>query len=81
MNKSLRSPEQLKLQEILRRARESAGLTQAALAARLRKPQSFVAKYEIGERRLDVIELVRVLRATKQSFPDLVTEIDKVLGK
>ncbi|WP_311990042.1 helix-turn-helix domain-containing protein [Bradyrhizobium elkanii] len=44
-------------------ARKAAGLTQHALARRLKKPQSFVAKYEGGERRLDVIEFVAVVRA------------------
>ena len=48
---------------LLRRAREDAGLTQRDLAARLRCHHSWVAKVEIGERRLDVIELIRVLRA------------------
>ncbi len=45
------------------RARKAAGLTQHALALRLKKPQSFVAKYEGGERRLDVVEFVAVARA------------------
>ena len=34
-----------------------------ALALRLKKPQSFVAKYEGGERRLDVVEFIRISRA------------------
>lgn len=33
------------------------------MAARLQKPQSFVAKYEGGERRLDVLEFVAVCQA------------------
>ena len=33
------------------------------LAKRLGKPQSFVAKYEGGERRLDVVEFLGVMRA------------------
>jgi transcriptional regulator with XRE-family HTH domain len=45
------------------KAREAAGLTQAQLAAKLSKPQSFVSKYERGERRLDVIEYVEVAEA------------------
>lgn len=39
-------------------ARKGAGLTQAELAAKLGKPQSFVSKYEAGERRLDVVEFL-----------------------
>lgn len=41
----------------LRRARESARLTQAETARRLGKPQSYVSKSESGERRVDVVEL------------------------
>jgi len=43
----------------LRQARQDAGLTQQEVASRLGKPQSFVSKCESGERRVDVIELVR----------------------
>jgi transcriptional regulator with XRE-family HTH domain len=43
--------------ERLRAARNQAGLTQAEVAARLGRPQSFVSKCESGERRIDVVEL------------------------
>lgn len=43
--------------------RKAAGVTQAELAARLGKPQSFVSKVERGERRLDVIEFCQVAEA------------------
>ena len=46
--------------EGLRRMRQRAGLTQTAVAARLRRPTSFVGKYENGYRRLDVIEFLNV---------------------
>ena len=41
----------------LREAREKAGLTQVAVAKRLTRPQSFVSKAELGERRIDPIDL------------------------
>lgn len=43
-------------------ARKDAKLTQESLAKSLQKPQSFVAKYENGERRLDVVEFIIVTR-------------------
>jgi transcriptional regulator with XRE-family HTH domain len=49
--------------EQLVHARKAARVTQAALAETLGRPQSFVAKYESGERRLDVAEFVGIARA------------------
>jgi transcriptional regulator with XRE-family HTH domain len=46
----------------LREARKQAGLTQAEVAERLGKPQSFVSKCESGERRVDFVELVALSR-------------------
>ena len=45
------------------RARKTAGIPQAALAEMLGRPQSFVAKYEGRERRLDVAEYIAIARA------------------
>ena len=58
MAKTLRSPRQQRLIEALKAARISAGLTQAGVAAALNKTQSYIAKVEAGERRLDLIELL-----------------------
>ncbi|MCF6446196.1 helix-turn-helix domain-containing protein [Nereida sp. MMG025] len=55
-------------------ARGAAGLSQAALADRLGKPASFVGKYELGERRLDIVELMVVLRALNLSFDAFWTQ-------
>jgi transcriptional regulator with XRE-family HTH domain len=44
-------------------ARTEAGLTQTQLATTLKRPQSFVSKYESGERNLDVVEFVSVCSA------------------
>jgi transcriptional regulator with XRE-family HTH domain len=48
------------LREALIAARRERGLTQSEVAVRLGKAQSFVSKYESGERRLDVIEFIEV---------------------
>ena len=63
MRKFVHSHANQLFRELMVDARRRAGLTQRALAARLNKPQSFVAKYETGERRLDLIEFVTVARA------------------
>ena len=43
--------------------RKARGLSQAELARLLGKPASFVGKYELGERRLDVVETFVILNA------------------
>ena len=53
------------LRALLVETRRSSGLTQKELASRLNKPQSFVSKYELGERRLDVIEFLQVAASLK----------------
>lgn len=63
MTRTIRSPGQLALIEILIEARKSAGLTQEELAKNLRCHQSFVARIESGQRRVDVAELAILCRA------------------
>lgn len=60
--KSLRTPAHRELLRQLVAARDRKGMTQQELAKRLRRHQSFVAKYERGERRLEVIEFVQICR-------------------
>lgn len=61
------SPEYQRFCQLLKEAREEAGITQVTLAKRLRKYQSYVAKYESGERRLDVVEFMRVMKALNKN--------------
>lgn len=56
MEKSTHTREYVALRAELRAARERAGLTQRELSARLKVPPSWVAKVEIGERRIDLVE-------------------------
>lgn len=76
MQKSLRTPRQKLLQSLLIDARKTTGLTQAELAELLGKPQSFVAKYENGERRIDVIELIDIAAALDFSIADILSKIE-----
>jgi transcriptional regulator with XRE-family HTH domain len=46
------------LPPLLRRLRETAGMTQRQLAAKLRVTHVFVHKSEVGERRVDVAEFM-----------------------
>jgi len=61
--KSAHTHQYQQLLRLLVDARKAAGLTQVALAKRLSRPQSFVSKYERGERRLDVVEFAEVAQA------------------
>jgi transcriptional regulator with XRE-family HTH domain len=61
--KSVHSPDQAAFCELMVETRKAAGMTQEALARRLKRHQSFVAKYEGGERRLDVVEFIAIARA------------------
>lgn len=62
------------LRRLLRQKREENGLTQAELAAILQKPQSFVSKYESGERLLSFIEIIELCRALNIDPTALVKE-------
>jgi transcriptional regulator with XRE-family HTH domain len=63
LTKSVHSDEQKAFGQLLLETRKRAGLTQWEVADRLKKPQSFVAKYEGGERRIDVVEFLVIARA------------------
>ncbi|WP_040301671.1 helix-turn-helix domain-containing protein [Afipia clevelandensis] len=63
MQKTLKSKDYERLIGLLVAARERAGIRQHTLAETLDVPQSFVAKYEGGDRRLDVIEFIAIARA------------------
>ena len=62
LRKTLRSRGHRILMGVLVAARQAAGLTQRDLAARLRRPRSFVGRIESGERRVDVIEFIEIAR-------------------
>lgn len=63
MAKSIYSKRYRQFLDLLIQARKDADLTQVEVASRLDRPQSFVSKYENGERRLDVVEFLDVAKA------------------
>ena len=77
MAKQLNAQRRQHIQMLLRSVREEAGLRQIDVAKRLNEPQSFVSKYESGERRLDVAELDQVCHALGITLPDFV----RLMGK
>lgn len=66
MKKSIWDDSYKNLRKELKKIRKKAGLTQVQLADLLEKPQSYVSKYEIGDRNLDLIEFINVCKACNE---------------
>jgi transcriptional regulator with XRE-family HTH domain len=77
VTKSLLAEKYGRLRKRLVSARKARGLTQVDLAQRLARPQSFVSKYERGERRLDVVEFLEVAKAIGSDPFKLLKELEK----
>lgn len=75
VSRGLQSPPYKKLRRLLADARAEAGLTQTQVAERVRRPQSYVSKYENGERQLDVIEFIAVCDAMNVSPCSIVEQL------
>jgi transcriptional regulator with XRE-family HTH domain len=80
MEKSIFTDEYAALLELLREVRSESGLTQVQLAQRLRRSQSFVSKMEVGQRRLDVIQLRTVCGALGTTLPEFVARLEARLA-
>ena len=73
--KTLSSPLYRTFIALLRDARLTAEMSQVELAERLGRPQSFVSKYESGERRLDVAEFIEICRALEVSATKIIKRL------
>ena len=60
MTKSVFTEEYVMFRQLVKEEREKAGLKQKQLSAMLNMANSFVCKYEQGERRIDVIEFLQI---------------------
>jgi transcriptional regulator with XRE-family HTH domain len=69
------------LRHELKQIRLQSGLTQAEVAERLNKPQSYVSKLESGDRTLDLIETREFCLACGERFDHFVQHIEKKLAK
>lgn len=76
MVKTIYQERYLRLINALIQARKNAGLTQAQVAEKLSKPQSYIAKIEGADRKLDVVEFVELCETIHQDPSELI----KVLG-
>ncbi|QDT23693.1 helix-turn-helix domain-containing protein [Gimesia chilikensis] len=81
MKKNLYTQRQRILLDLLRETRKEAGLRQDDVAKRLGRPQSFVSKYESGERRLDILELYDICKAMGLTLNDFVETLQAILLK
>jgi transcriptional regulator with XRE-family HTH domain len=73
----LRSARHRRLIELLVEARQASGLSQRALAARLKRSPSYVSKFEAGERRLEVCEFIDLCAAVDADAAELVRRLTR----
>ena len=76
MSKSIYTTENEVFRDLLRELRTEKGFTQVQLSETLRTSQSFVSKYETGERRLDVIELREVCQSLGTSLAAFAKKLE-----
>lgn len=81
MTESIHTAKYRKLRDLLVEARKMQGLSQAALAEKLGRLQTFVSKYERGERRLDVVEFLEVTHALEIDPYKLMRQLQAAYGK
>ncbi len=81
MDNSVNSPRQRLLRRKLKEARKSAQLTQTALGKLLGKPQSYISKIELGERRVESMELDIILSTLGLNSNDFIASIRTELGE
>lgn len=80
MEKSVYTDEYQAVIDLLREARIKAGVTQVQLAEMLDQSQSFVSKYECGDRRLDIIQLRTVCQTLGVTLADFVKRLEITLA-
>lgn len=62
-------------------ARKKVGLSQVDLARKVHRPQSYVSKYERGERRIDVVEFLEISEALGMDPATLMRRLRRPRGR
>jgi transcriptional regulator with XRE-family HTH domain len=79
IKKTIHAREYHKVISLLRECREAKGLTQKNLADKIGSDQTFISKIEIGERRIDIIELRQICIAMKMTLPEFIEKLESHL--
>ena len=80
MQKSIYTPEQINLQQLLRQLRKEANLTQLELSEKLAVAPSRISEYEKSGRRMDILQLRQYCRAVGISLRDFVDRLEEGLS-
>ena len=78
MDKTLATERHQRLIALIIEAREKVGMTQTKLADALGEYQSFVARLESGQRRLDVIEFIQLAEILGFDVTEMMAEVRKI---
>ena len=78
MQKTLQSNRHRALIDFLISQREKIGMTQADLAASIDEYQSFVARLESGQRRVDVVEFMELAEVLKFDEKDALQHLSRI---
>jgi transcriptional regulator with XRE-family HTH domain len=70
-----------KLQSLLKELRNNKNVRQQELAEALGRPQSYVSKYEGGERNIDLVELIDVVKSLDMEPAEVVSDLVKKLSE
>lgn len=71
----------LVLLNLIRETRKEAGLSQAEVAKRLDRPQSFVSDFEQGQRKVDILELADFCEACRTTLMEFTARLEERLAQ
>lgn len=71
--------EQKQIGKILRSARLKSGKTQKEISLLLKRQQSYVSKYESGEKKLDLIEAIKICGAIEMDIYEFIELVDNLI--